>query len=259
MNGVTAISRERGHRFWRVTKTSVNVRPHVCCRNAVDACQLGVRHAVRHRWGFPGRERTALDLVSWVTNAATGRPIYGDRFHTGNIEQALTCTWVPVRLTTRRPRRRLERRAHRRDAARWHSGVLRRRRRSEGRWWRRVPAAVHHHMFLPMPADQPMPPTSRRPGRVDGPAGPDAAGTADGTATADAARTADGTASDAPDPMMAPPPPLDPMMAPPPPPVVRSRRRLRRSILRHRRLLPACRRRPGCRRPDLEGAITSAA
>jgi len=28
-------------------------------------------------------------LVSWVTNAATGRPIYGDRFHTGNIEQAL--------------------------------------------------------------------------------------------------------------------------------------------------------------------------
>lgn len=28
-------------------------------------------------------------LVSWVTNAATGRPVYGDRFHTGNIEQAL--------------------------------------------------------------------------------------------------------------------------------------------------------------------------
>ncbi|MGV0850341.1 peptidoglycan endopeptidase [Mycolicibacterium phlei] len=28
-------------------------------------------------------------LVSWVTNAATGRPIYGDRFHTGNIEQEL--------------------------------------------------------------------------------------------------------------------------------------------------------------------------
>jgi len=28
-------------------------------------------------------------LVSFVTNAATGRPIYGDRFHTGNIEQAL--------------------------------------------------------------------------------------------------------------------------------------------------------------------------
>lgn len=28
-------------------------------------------------------------LVSWVTNAATGRPVYGDRFHTGNIESAL--------------------------------------------------------------------------------------------------------------------------------------------------------------------------
>jgi hypothetical protein len=28
-------------------------------------------------------------LVSWVTNAATGRPIYGNRFHTGNIEGAL--------------------------------------------------------------------------------------------------------------------------------------------------------------------------
>lgn len=28
-------------------------------------------------------------LVSWVTNAATGRPIYGNRFHTGNIESAL--------------------------------------------------------------------------------------------------------------------------------------------------------------------------
>ncbi len=28
-------------------------------------------------------------LVSWVSNAATGRPVYGDRFHTGNIEGAL--------------------------------------------------------------------------------------------------------------------------------------------------------------------------
>jgi hypothetical protein len=28
-------------------------------------------------------------LVSWVANAATGRPVYGDRFHTGNEEQAL--------------------------------------------------------------------------------------------------------------------------------------------------------------------------
>ncbi len=28
-------------------------------------------------------------LASWVANAATGRPIYGDRFHTGNEEAAL--------------------------------------------------------------------------------------------------------------------------------------------------------------------------
>ena len=28
-------------------------------------------------------------LVSWVTNAATGRPVYGDRFHIGNIEREL--------------------------------------------------------------------------------------------------------------------------------------------------------------------------
>jgi hypothetical protein len=28
-------------------------------------------------------------LVSWVANAATGRPVYGDRFHTGNQESAL--------------------------------------------------------------------------------------------------------------------------------------------------------------------------
>jgi hypothetical protein len=28
-------------------------------------------------------------LVSWVTNAATGRPVYGDRFNTGNQETAL--------------------------------------------------------------------------------------------------------------------------------------------------------------------------
>jgi hypothetical protein len=28
-------------------------------------------------------------LASWVANAATGRPVYGDRFHTGNEEAAL--------------------------------------------------------------------------------------------------------------------------------------------------------------------------
>ena len=34
-------------------------------------------------------------LVSFVTNAATGRPIYGERFNTGNIESALkACGFV---------------------------------------------------------------------------------------------------------------------------------------------------------------------
>ncbi|MBU9765186.1 NlpC/P60 family protein [Mycobacterium sp. TNTM28] len=28
-------------------------------------------------------------LASWISNAATGRPVYGDRFHTGNQERAL--------------------------------------------------------------------------------------------------------------------------------------------------------------------------
>ncbi|WP_090592934.1 glycoside hydrolase, partial [Mycolicibacterium brumae] len=28
-------------------------------------------------------------LASWVSNAASGRPVYGDRFHTGNQEAAL--------------------------------------------------------------------------------------------------------------------------------------------------------------------------
>jgi hypothetical protein len=33
-------------------------------------------------------------LVSWVANAASGRPIYGDRFNTGNIERALVARGV---------------------------------------------------------------------------------------------------------------------------------------------------------------------
>src|SRR3954462_1762701 len=37
---------EGRHRFWRVTKTSSSVRPHVCYRSAVDARELGFGHAV---------------------------------------------------------------------------------------------------------------------------------------------------------------------------------------------------------------------
>lgn len=80
-------------------------------------------------------------LVSWVTNAATGRPVYGDRFHPGNIE-SVCANGVPGRLPARRARRRLEQWPRRGDAAGWHSGLLRRRRRSEGRWRRCLPGAV---------------------------------------------------------------------------------------------------------------------
>src|SRR3954462_5749508 len=39
--------------------------------------------------GDSSRGTDCSGLVSWVTNAASGRPIYGDRFNTGNIERAL--------------------------------------------------------------------------------------------------------------------------------------------------------------------------
>ena len=133
-------------------------------------------------------------LVSWVTNAATGRPIYGDRFHTGNIEQALLARgfqygsqpgalvvgWNGGHTAATLP-----------DGTPVSSG--------EGGGVKVGGGGAYqpqftNHMFLPMPADQ-RAAAPRRPGRVDGPAGPDAAGTADGTATPDAARTADGTAT----------------------------------------------------------------
>jgi cell wall-associated NlpC family hydrolase len=39
--------------------------------------------------GDSSRGTDCSGLVSFVTNAATGRPVYGDRFNTGNIEGAL--------------------------------------------------------------------------------------------------------------------------------------------------------------------------
>jgi hypothetical protein len=39
--------------------------------------------------GDSARGTDCSGLVSWVANAASGRPIYGDRFNTGNIERAL--------------------------------------------------------------------------------------------------------------------------------------------------------------------------
>ena len=141
-------------------------------------------------------------LVSWVTNAATGRPIYGDRFNTGNIERALLTRgfrygsepgalnvgWNGGHTAATLP-----------DGTPVSSG--------EGGGVRIGGGGAYqgqfsHHMFLPMPADEAVAP--------DGPDAPEApvvlmAGEAPMTPPA------------APDPFMAPPPAPEPPMAPPPP------------------------------------------
>ena len=196
---------ERGHRFWLAAKCSVSVRAHVCCRNAFDACQLGVGHAVRHRWGFPVGYR--LLRSGLVGDQRGDRPtrLRGSVPHREHRE-CPESTRVPVRLTAGCPRGRLEQRPHRGDTARWHSGVVGRRRWRENRWRRRIPAAVHQS-HVPADAGRPAATAPRRPCRVDGPAGTDAAGSPDGTSASSAAgacssdgttacpRTADGSSS----------------------------------------------------------------
>jgi NlpC/P60 family len=148
-------------------------------------------------------------LVSWVTNAATGRPVYGDRFHTGNIEKALLARgfqygtqpgalvvgWNSGHTAATLP-----------DGTPVSSGEGGGVRIGGGGAYQKQ---FNHHMFLPMPAEQPVPP---------GP--PNAPVVLMG-----------GQAPMPPAPPMAPPPPppadpfappppppADPMMAPPPPP-----------------------------------------
>ena len=82
-------------------------------------------------------------LVSWVTNAATGRPVYGDRFNTGNIESALRARGFQYGTQPGALVVGWNGWSYRRDAARWHSGVFRRRRRGEGRRRWRLPETVH--------------------------------------------------------------------------------------------------------------------
>jgi len=127
-------------------------------------------------------------LVSWVTNAATGRPIYGDRFHTGNIEQALLARgfkygtapgalvvgWNSGHTAVTLP-----------DGTPVSSG--------EGGGVRIGGGGAYQkqftkHMYLPMPPEQPLPP--EQPGH---------------TVTLMAQNAA-------------PPPPADPFAPPPPPP-----------------------------------------
>jgi hypothetical protein len=130
-------------------------------------------------------------LVSWVSNAATGRPIYGDRFNTGNIESALRARgfqygtqpgalvvgWNGGHTAATLP-----------DGTPVSSGESGGVKVGGGGAYQKQ---FTNHMFLPMPAEQPIAP--------DAPPAPVVlmAGQA---------------------PMAPPPPPVDPL-APPPPPV----------------------------------------
>jgi len=162
-----------------------------------------------------------------VTNAATGRPIYGDRFNTGNIEQALLSRgfqygtqpgalnvgWNGGHTAATLP-----------DGTPVSSG--------EGGGVRVGGGGAYqkqftHHMFLPMPADEPVAPDAApvvlMAGEVPAPelAPPPA------PELAPAPEFAPPPAPElapAPDPLMAPPPAPEPLpapedpMAPPPAP-----------------------------------------
>ncbi len=140
-------------------------------------------------------------LVSWVTNAATGRPIYGDRFNTGNIERALLARgfrygtqpgalvvgWNGGHTAATLP-----------DGTPVSSG--------EGGGVRVGGGGAYqsqftHHMFLPMPVDQPLPPDGAPVVMMAGELAP----------------APEMAPPPAPDPFMAPPPPADPLAPPPPP------------------------------------------
>ena len=138
-------------------------------------------------------------LVSWVTNAATGRPIYGDRFNTGNIERALLARgfqygsqpgalnvgWNGGHTAATLP-----------DGTPVSSGEGGGVRVGGGGAFQKQ---FGHHMFLPMPVDEPIAP--------DAPEAP----------VVLMAGEVPMAPPPAPDPPMAPPAP-EPLMAPPPPP-----------------------------------------
>lgn len=134
-------------------------------------------------------------LVSWVTNAATGRPIYGDRFNTGNIERALLARgfkygtqpgalnvgWNGGHTAATLP-----------DGTPVSSG--------EGGGVRVGGGGAYqkqftHHMYLPAAPEEPMAPEGSAPVVM---------------------MAAQDILPPAPDPMMAPPP-VDPFAPPPPP------------------------------------------
>jgi NlpC/P60 family protein len=153
-------------------------------------------------------------LVSWVANAATGRPIYGDRFNTGNIERALLARgfqygsqpgalnvgWNGGHTAATLP-----------DGTPVSSGEGGGVRVGGGGAFQRQ---FSHHMFLPvaveeapapdaMPAPDPMMPFAPPPPEMVPPPAPEAPIVM--------------MAGEAPAPEMAPPPPADPFAPPPPP------------------------------------------
>ncbi|MGX9791872.1 NlpC/P60 family protein [Mycobacterium sp. MMS18-G62] len=162
-------------------------------------------------------------LVSWVTNAATGRPIYGDRFNTGNIEQALLARgfqygtqpgalnvgWNGGHTAATLP-----------DGTPVSSGEGGGVRIGGGGAYQRQ---FTHHMFLPMPADEAVAPDSDAAPVVlmsgEAPAPELLPPPPPELAPAPAPEFAP-----APDPLMAPPPAPEPLpapedpMAPPPAP-----------------------------------------
>jgi hypothetical protein len=149
-------------------------------------------------------------LVSWVTNAATGRPIYGDRFNTGNIEQALLSRgfqygsqpgalnvgWNRGHTAATLP-----------DGTPVSSGESGGVRVGGGGAFQKQ---FTKHMFLPMPADVPVLP--------DAPAAPVVLMAGEVPPPPPPADPSAPPPPPPPGPLMAPPPPADPFAPPPPPP-----------------------------------------
>lgn len=148
-------------------------------------------------------------LVSWVTNAATGRPVYGDRFHTGNIESALRARgfqygtqpgtlvvgWNSGHTAATLP-----------DGTPVSSGESGGVKVGGGGAYQKQ---FTHHMFLPMPPEQPIAP--------DAPV----VMMAGQAPMAPPPPPVDPLAPPPPppgDPLVPPPPPMDPLAPPPPPP-----------------------------------------
>jgi hypothetical protein len=161
-------------------------------------------------------------LVSWVTNAATGRPIYGDRFNTGNIERALLARgfrygsepgalnvgWNGGHTAATLP-----------DGTPVSSGEGGGVRVGGGGAFQRQ---FSHHMFLPL-APEEMPPAPDAmpvpdPGMPFLPPAPEMVPPASEAPVVLMAQEAPLAPPPAPEPEMAPPPPPADPVAPPPPP-----------------------------------------